>query len=61
MKATACIGNRRQQNYKEAKAARAAADSLSHGGKAIKTPRYSFGVQVFTVVTENAETRTEWP
>ena len=28
----------------------------SHGGKAIKIPRYSFGVQVFTVVTKNAET-----
>ena len=33
----------------------------SHGGKAIKIPRYSFGVQVFAVVTKNAETRTEWP
>ena len=32
-----------------------------HGGKAIKIPRYSFGVEVFTVVTKNAETRTKWP
>ena len=31
----------------------------SHGGKAIKISRYSFGIQVFTVVTKNAETRTE--
>ena len=37
------VGNGRQQNYEEAKAARAAA---KYGGKAIKIPRYLFGVQV---------------
>ena len=30
----------------------------SHGGKAIKIPRYSFGVQVLTVVNKNAEIQT---
>ena len=49
MKATSFVGNRWQQNHEEAKAARAAADSWSHGGTAIKI---SFGVQVFTVVTK---------
>ena len=43
------MGNRWQQNHEEAKAARAAADSWSHGGTAIKI---SFGVHVFTVVTK---------
>ena len=36
MKATVFVGNRRQQNYEEAKAV---GQLPSHGGKAIKIPR----------------------